>query len=139
MEGLALDLFAQLALTTVELLPQRVEFLQTAALGGLDNLHVRQADICQLRDPESSYDVVTLLEVLEHIPDAAEAVRRAVRAARRYVVVTVPSRPDDNPEHIHLLTREKLTALFADAGCSRLRFDGVNGHLILMAAKENNA
>lgn len=33
-------------------------------------------------------------------------------------------------EHIHLLTKEKLTALFSAAG---LKFGGVNGHLLLTA------
>ena len=73
------------------------------------------------------------LEVLEHIPDVESAVRAAVRMARRYVVVTVPSKPDDNPEHIHLLTKERLTELFEAAGCRRLHFDGVPGHLFVAA------
>jgi len=54
--------------------------------------------------------------------------------ASRYVVVTVPSKPDSNPEHIHLLTKEVLTRLFTAAGCKRLHFDGVEGHLFLAAA-----
>lgn len=77
---------------------------------------------------------MTLLEVLEHIPEPETAVRQALRVARRFVVVSVPSQPDDNPEHIQLLTKARLTALFAAAGCARLNFDGVNGHLILVAS-----
>lgn len=77
-------------------------------------------------------DIVTLLEVLEHIPDVEKAVA-AVRMARKYVVVPVPSKEDNNPEHIHLLTKKTLTDLFANAGCTRLHFDGVNGHLLLTA------
>ena len=50
-----------------------------------------------------------------------------------YVVVTVPSKPNDNPEHIHLLTKEKLTQLFNAAGCTKLHFDGVEGHLFMVA------
>ena len=56
--------------------------------------------------------------------------------ARRYVVVTVPSKPDSNPEHIHLLTKDLLTEMFAAAGCERLHFDGVEGHLFMVAAKD---
>lgn len=38
------------------------------------------------------------------------------------------------PEHIHLLTKDILTDLFGSAGCTKLHFSGVNGHLIMMAA-----
>ena len=58
----------------------------------------------------------------------------AVRLARRYVVVTVPSKPDNNPEHIHLLTKDKLTGLFLRAGCEKLKFGGVSGHLMAVAS-----
>ncbi len=80
-------------------------------------------------------DVVTLLEVLEHIPNVEAAVRNAVRIAKQCIVVSVPSKPDDNPEHIHLLTKDKLTALFNEAGCVKLHFSGVPEHLILVASK----
>ena len=79
--------------------------------------------------------MVTLLEVLEHIPAVDQAVANAVRLAKRFVVVSVPSHPDDNPEHIHLLTKDILTRLFTNAGCTRLHCDGVNGHLVLIASK----
>jgi len=91
-------------------------------------------DICTCDVPAASFDVVTLLEVLEHIPEVDRAVEAAVRLARRYVVVTVPSKPDNNPEHIHLLTKEKLTGLFSAAGCEKLKFGGVNGHLLAIAS-----
>ncbi|MFR5782111.1 MAG: hypothetical protein ACLUEK_09855 [Oscillospiraceae bacterium] len=72
---------------------------------------------------------MTLLEVLEHMPSRRPPSGRPCAVARRFVVVSVPSQPDDNPEHIQLLTKARLT-LFAAAGCARLNFDGVNGHLI---------
>lgn len=128
--------FPHLSVTAADLLPARVEFLRAVRDGGADNLRAIRADICALDEPDQSYDEVTMLEVLEHIPDAAAAVKNAVRLARRYVVASVPSRPDDNPEHIHLFTRESLTKLFSDAGCARLRFEGVNGHILLLAGKE---
>ena len=57
----------------------------------------------------------------------------AVRIARKFIVVSVPSKPDDNPDHIHLLTQEILETLFNDAGCKKLKFDEVNNHRILFA------
>lgn len=126
--------FPETPVTAVDLLPHRVELLSAVARGGVNRLTVFQEDICNWNAPSASFDVVTLLEVLEHIPEVGRAVAAAVRLARRYVIVTVPSKPDNNPEHIHLLTKEKLTDLFAQAGCKKLKFSGVNGHLLTIAS-----
>ena len=123
-------------MTSLDLLPHRVQMLQRMAAGGIDTLTALEADLCRWDGGRHGYDVVTLLEVLEHIPDVAAAIRNAVGLARRYVVVSVPSKPDNNPEHIHLLTRDVLTELFTQAGCSRLHFGGVNGHLLLTVPVE---
>ena len=125
--------FPQVPVTSVDLLPHRVEMLQCLGSGGIENLTALRRDICAWEAGADAFDVVTMLEVLEHIPDVGGAVSAAVRLAKRFVVVSVPSRPDDNPEHIHLLTKDKLTRLFTDAGCGRPRFSGVNGHLIMVA------
>jgi len=126
-----LEAFPWVEVTAVELQEKWVTFLQELSLGGYENLTAVQADFCGGALPENCADVVTMLEVLEHMPRPELAVQAAVKAARGYVVVSVPSKEDDNPEHIHLLTKEKLTKLFQAAGCTRLHFDGVNGHLIL--------
>ena len=131
-----LDAFPEVEVTSLDLLPGRVLFLNTVTLGGVSRLHALQSNICDF-SAEHQFDVVTLLEVLEHIPDVTAAVRNAVRLARRYVVVSVPSKADDNPEHIHLLTQDILTQLFRDAGCVNLHYLGVPGHLILIAKIES--
>lgn len=128
--------FPQVQVTSLDLLDKRVTFLNELSAGGYSQLTAYNKDICDQPFPENSFDVVTLLEVLEHIPEVGKAVAAAVKLARKYVVVSVPSKEDDNPEHIHLLTKDILTKLFADAGCTKLHFGGVNGHLIMMAAIE---
>ncbi len=128
-----LDTFSWVETYAVDILPHRIEMLSDIERGGVGRLHVMQADICACPMAERSVDVVTLLEVLEHIPNVEAAVRSAVRIARQYVVVTVPSKEDDNPEHIHLLTHERLTALFSACGVTRLSFDAVPGHLFMIA------
>ena len=130
-----LNQFPWAQVTAADILPHRVQMLQAIADGGLENLTVLERNICHWPQEENRFDVVTLLEVLEHIPAVDQAVANAVRLAKRFVVVSVPSHPDDNPEHIHLLTKDILTGLFTNAGCTRLHFDGVNGHLILIASK----
>ena len=131
-----LDEFPWVEVTSVDILPHRVQMLKNMSKGGIQNLRAMEKNICLWEDEEDLFDVVTLLEVLEHIPDVQTAVSNAVRLAKRYVVVSVPSKPDDNPEHIHLLTKERLTGLFANAGCEKLHFGGVNGHLIMTATIE---
>lgn len=127
--------FPWVNVTSADILPHRVEMLQQIAGGGVENLTAVERNICCWEGEDDRFDVVALLEVLEHIPNVQDAVNTAIRLARRYVVVTVPSQPDDNPEHIHLLTKDRLTELFANAGCGRLQFSGVPGHLVLVAKK----
>ena len=129
--------FPWVTVTSLDLLEKRVNFLNELAEGGFRQLHAEQKNICDQPYADDSFDVVTMLEVLEHIPKVGNAVAAAVKMAKQYVVVTVPSKPDNNPEHIHLLTKEKLTRLFGAAGCTRLHFDGVEGHLFMVAAVKN--
>lgn len=131
-----LKAFPHVQVTSLDLLEKRVTFLNELAAGGYSQLTVCNKNICDQPFPENSFDVVTLLEVLEHIPEVDRAVAAAVKMAKQYVVVTVPSKPDDNPEHIHLLTKDILTELFTSAGCTKLHFSGVNGHLIMTATIE---
>jgi 2-polyprenyl-3-methyl-5-hydroxy-6-metoxy-1,4-benzoquinol methylase len=84
--------------------------------------------------PDGAFDVVTLLEVLEHMPRPERALAHAVRAARRFVVATVPSKEDDNPEHIHLFDADLLRALFAEAGAKNISIDYVRGHILAIAS-----
>jgi len=128
--------FPQVQVTSLDLLDKRVTFLNELAAGGYSQLTAYNKNICDQPFPENSFDVVTLLEVLEHIPEVDKAVAAAVKMAKKYVVVSVPSKEDDNPEHIHLLTKDILTKLFADAGCTKLHFGGVSCHLIMMATIE---
>ena len=131
-----LDEFPYVQVTSIDILDKRIDLLSDLSNGGIDQLNVKKADLCDQPYADNSFDVVTLLEVLEHIPDVEKAIRSAVSIARKYVVVTVPSKEDDNPEHIHLLTKEKLTSYFNACGVKKLSFDGVPGHLFMIAKLE---
>ena len=128
-----LEAFPSVPVTSADILSYRVEFLKDIALGGISTLTAVEENIVTWNAPEKSFDVVTMLEVLEHIEQVEQAILNAVRLAKRYVVVSVPSKEDNNPEHIHLLTKDKLTDLFTRAGAKSLHFDGVNGHLFMTA------
>ena len=74
-----------------------------------------------------------MLEVLEHIPQAEQALAEAVRLARRFVILSVPSHADDNLEHIHLFSRERLSRLLQEAGATRVSTEAVHNHWIAVA------
>jgi 2-polyprenyl-3-methyl-5-hydroxy-6-metoxy-1,4-benzoquinol methylase len=128
-----LKAFPWVSVTSVDVLAHRAALLASIAKGGVDTLTALRQDLCTWDMPDDSFDVVTLLEVLEHIPDVESAVRAAMRLARRYVIVTVPSKPDDNPEHIHLLTQDVLTKYFNELGVNKLSFEQVQEHLFMIA------
>lgn len=125
--------FSYLNITSLDILDKRVDFLDSISKGGVNNLNVIKADITNYSCLDNSYEVVTLLEVLEHIPNVYDAIKNACRIAKDFVVVTVPNKEDNNPEHIHLLTKEKLTNMFNSCGVDNLKFSGVNGHLFMIA------
>ena len=130
-----LNEFSHANITSVEILSNRLELLNNIKTGGINNLNVLNQDLTNLTLLDNSFDVVTILEVLEHIPNVEKAIKEAIRVSKQFIVITVPSKEDNNPEHIHLLTKDKLTQLFNNNGVTNLKFGGVNGHLFLVAKK----
>ena len=134
-----MEAFPYIPVTSLEILEKRIELLSDISHGGIDRLTLLPVDICKADKsiiPDKSHDTVTMLEVLEHIPNVKDAIREAVRIAKKYVIVTVPSKADDNPEHIHLLTKETLTEYFKECGVTKLSFDAVPAHLFMIARLE---
>ena len=125
-----LDMFPYISVSSIDILEERFIMLKDMEKGGLENFTVSDSNICDIICEEKSVDVVTLLEVLEHIPQVEKAIENAVRIAKEYVIVSVPSKEDDNEEHIHYLTKEKLTAYFEKCNVTKISFDNVHDHLI---------
>ncbi|HTU19696.1 MAG TPA: class I SAM-dependent methyltransferase [Gemmataceae bacterium] len=128
-----LDAFPWLTVTALDRHARRIEDIHAVRRGGIARLTTLVGDGCRLPFADKSVDVVTILEVLEHLPQPEQAAAEAVRVARRGIIVSVPSKKDDNPEHIYLFTRDSLHALLRTAGARRVHFDGVLNHLLALA------
>ncbi len=132
-----LDALPGLAIATTDLLAYRAELFARVARGGIATVRALRCDATVLPLADASVDCVTALEVLEHMPgDGPErAAREAMRVARAAVIATVPSQPDDNPEHVHLFTGERLAAMLRAAGARRVAIDHVLGHIVAVATR----
>jgi SAM-dependent methyltransferase len=130
-----LNTFPTVPVTAVEIHPQRLTDLAAVRRGGVARLSVVAADLQKLPIRPRSFDVVTMLEVLEHLPDPAAAAHCAFQAGRRFVVVTVPSKEDDNPEHLRVFTERDLRRMFETSGASRVQFGGVLNHRVALVRR----
>ena len=122
--------FPQLQVTAIDRDFYRIREVQAVCDGGVQRLSALCADVSQLCFSEGSHDVVTMLEVLEHLRYPEKAVQEVSRIARRFVIVSVPSREDDNPEHIHRFTKLELVDLFERSGAMRVNCEYVLNHLV---------
>ncbi len=128
-----LDAFPVLPVTAIDLLDYRVADLQAVRAGGVDRLSAYRMDATALAFADRSFDGVTMLEVLEHIPHPEKALAEVCRVAQRFVILSVPSKADDNPEHIHLFTEQRLRALLAAQGVRQVNVSYVLNHLLAVA------
>jgi ubiquinone/menaquinone biosynthesis C-methylase UbiE len=130
-----LDAMPEVEVLAIDRLAHRVADLDAVARGGLSRLRAARMDATSLALRDEAMDVVTVLEVLEHIPESEAAAREAMRVARRAVVATVPSHEDDNPEHIHLFDRARLEGMFRAGGARRVTVEQVRGHIVVVALR----
>ena len=130
-----LDRFPHLKVTAVDLLDYRVDDILAVARGGVANLTAQVGDATRLPFPDGHFEVVTMLEVLEHVPDPRAALAEVCRVCSRHLVLSVPSQPDDNPEHIHLFRGGQLREWLLALGMRNVKLDGVLNHLLLVASR----
>jgi ubiquinone/menaquinone biosynthesis C-methylase UbiE len=125
-----LDMFPTLNVSAIDTNPIRVADIEAVRRGGVQNLNGLLMDVSALKFEANSFDVVTALEVLEHLTDPLSAAKEIVRVARKFVIASVPSKEDDNPEHIQLFTQSSFEKLWLDAGARSVKTDFVLNHMI---------
>jgi 2-polyprenyl-3-methyl-5-hydroxy-6-metoxy-1,4-benzoquinol methylase len=128
-----LDAFPYLPVTCIDILDYRVADIQAMHKGGLAQLNALHGDITKSSFSTGQFDVVTMLEVLEHIPATDKALAEICRIASRFVILSVPSKADDNPEHIHLFNEHNLRQRLQQQNVAHVSFDYVLGHIIVIA------
>lgn len=92
--------------TSIESNAWRCEVIRAVANGGVARLGIIEDDMSTTSN-SYSYQVVVASEVLEHIQDVQKALNNIINVAVEYIIITVPKHPDNNPDHIHFLTKEK--------------------------------
>lgn len=126
-----LENFPDLMVDAIDKLQGNVEIMQAVHDGGITRLTPHLMDVCKLSFEDNSFHTVTALEVLEHIPDKLQAAKEIIRVAQHYVVVSVPSKLDNNPEHIHFFTQDAMHELLLSAGAEKVSFDYVLNHMLV--------
>lgn len=125
-----LDAMPGMPVLAIDRDPLRAADLGAVARGGIAWLRAARMDVERLALAEGEVEVATVLEVLEHVENPERAAAELLRVARRAIVASVPSQPDDNPQHIRLYTRASLENLFLGAGARRVTIEYVPGHMI---------
>lgn len=128
-----LEAFSELPVTCVDRLDGRVADLQAVHRGGVSRLQAVCADVTALPFADHSFDGLTMLEVLEHVPDTGRALAEVSRVARRFALFSVPSKADTNPEHIHRFSQQQLRAALEEHGMGRVHFEYVLNHMLALA------
>jgi trans-aconitate methyltransferase len=130
-----IDTFPSIHITCLERAEAESGMLVAFAQGWGGSFRLEEGDIVTWRSSRT-FDVVTILEVLEHVDHPALAIENCLRAADRAVIASVPAHPDDNPEHLHLFTSAQLNRLFAESGAARVKVRQVRDHLLVLALCE---
>jgi SAM-dependent methyltransferase len=129
------DALPWVEVTAIDLLAHRVEAIEAVRRGGVARVTAARMDARQMGFADACADVVTLLEVIEHMEDPTPAVAEALRVARIAIVITVPSHEDNNPEHLHLFDGVRLEALCKAGGARRVSLEFVPGHIVCTALR----
>jgi len=128
-----LDAFPHLPVTAIDFNPVRVADINSVRAGGVANLQALQMDATKIEIEDDYVEVVTALEVLEHLSAPERAAAEAVRVASKFVIVSVPSKEDENPEHVQRFDKRRCESLFLAAGVRSVKIDFVLNHMIAVA------
>lgn len=120
-----IDNFPDIEFTSVDISDEVASFLKKIENHNAYNMKFIKGDITTVISPieSNSADIVIASEILEHLEKPLDAIIEAKRIAKKYILITVPSKPDNNPEHIQFFQIDDMIKLLKKAG-----IENVNVH-----------
>jgi 2-polyprenyl-3-methyl-5-hydroxy-6-metoxy-1,4-benzoquinol methylase len=94
-------------------------------LGNSKIRELKHYDGLNIPYPEKSFDVVTCVDVIEHVPDYAQLIKNMCQIARRVVIISTPNRraeftkPDGapmNPWHLREWSFDEFDSILGELG-----------------------
>lgn len=99
-------------------------------LKSYNNLILLENDFLYNGFPDKSFHTLTALEVMEHVEDTEKFVEQCVRLSYGWIILSVPSKVDNNPQHIHFFTEDKINKLFSKYNL-KPKYEYVLNHMII--------
>ena len=127
--------FPEIKISVIDINKKHTGDISAVSQGGINNLTAYTMSVLDMDFPDNFFDVVTLLEVLEHIEDTFNCLKEIIRVAKEYVILSVPSKMDDNEEHIHFFTPSDLRKSIADFNVKKIEISHVLNHIIIVIKK----
>lgn len=123
----------QLKITIIDNDPRKIDTLVCLSKGGVHNIFPTVGDVQSLPFQDNVFDLVTALEVVEHLPNPLQGIKEIMRVSKKFAIISVPSKPDNNIQHLHFFGKEEMTELCNAGGAKNVSFEWVNGHMITIA------
>lgn len=128
--------YKSISLTATDLHPHKLDRLRAVRKGGFANLTPVAGDALHLSQFSTRmHDVVLALDLLEYLPDPAKALEEWHRIAKRFVLVSVSTIPDQNPAKKHFHSFEDWQQLFRKSPFLHLHGEKTGNHWLWILRK----
>lgn len=94
--------------------------------------HLTTGNICDNCFSDNEFHITTCLEVLEHIEHWELALNEMIRVTSHLLILSVPSKEDNNPEHINLFNTKIFSNFIIGKNINSIKFEFVNNHIIVI-------
>ncbi|TAF33410.1 MAG: methyltransferase domain-containing protein [Cytophagales bacterium] len=129
-----MDEFRFLPATVVDIDSQYAELAKFMHKGGVTNIRGQQTPLTDMSCfSNEQFDVVTLLDVLQHVQEGEKILLEICRITKRFVICVVPLKPD--PQHKSAFTEHSLRAIFKKKDIHQFKVEVIRNSLVMVARK----